>query len=92
MLDHIYIYMEANMLTEVVFLDLKNVRIRHTRTYSIIKKLTKFNVHDESIGWFENYLSVKVPCVKAVGVKSEKRIIMLGPCFLLFTSIIYVNI
>ena len=69
--------MENNKLLGVVFLDLKKAFDTVYHNISI-NKLLKMNVHIESIGWFENYLAGCMQAVKAIGVKSNKRLINCG--------------
>ncbi len=94
LLDNVYRNIEQGKLTGVVFLDLK--KAFDTVNHSIlINKLRSFNVHQNSILWFDNYLKDRKQQVRIKDCRSDSHVVkcgvpqgsILGP--LLF--IIYIN-
>ena len=77
LLDKIYKNMDGNKLTGVVFLDLKKAfdTVDHD---ILLKKLKIFNVDDNGIPWFKNYLSDRYQSVKVQGHKSDRRLVETG--------------
>ena len=77
LLDNIYLNMENNKLTGVVFLDLKKAfdTVDHVL---LLRKLEKYYIDRRSIAWFKNYLQDRYQAVKVRGHKSEKKLVTTG--------------